>query len=205
MTLPITVEISGGGHCAWGRSKTIPCPASTALFRKSNFFRLHCHCVGRGRGLASMITFDPWALGQGELLLPVGNVRPVQVDIVANVSLSLATDRRDSEAPDWEYQLNGATVLQISNALSQLNLKAGCVRFSALDVRRQKVFADHEDARTLDWSRLRQAIVGVNRNKIEVSTLASQKHEPAFWHSISKSCRPPQARVRQMAHRQFIS
>jgi hypothetical protein len=136
--------------------------------------------LSRGRGLASMITFDPWALGQGELLLPVGNVRPVQVDIVANVSLSLASDRRTSEAPDWEYQLNGATVLQISNALSQLNLKAGCVRVSALDVRRQKIFADREDARTLDWARLRQAIVGVNRNKIEVSILAGQKHEPAF-------------------------
>jgi hypothetical protein len=148
--------------------------------------------LGRGRGLASMITFDPWALGQGELLLPVGNVRPVQVDIVANVSLSLATDRRDSEAPDWEYQLNGATVLQISNALSQLNLKAGCVRFSALDVRRQKVFADQEDARTLDWSRLRQAIVGLNRNKIGVSTLAGQKHEPAFLaHYLEKLSAAP--------------
>jgi len=137
--------------------------------------------LGHGRGLASTITFDPWALGQGELRLPVGNVRPVQVDIVANVSLSVASDRRSSEAPDWQYQLNGATVLQISNALSQLNLKAGCVRVSALDVRRQKVFADREDARSLDWPRLRQAIVGVNRNKIEVSTLAGQKHEPAFF------------------------
>jgi len=147
---------------------------------------------GLGRGLASMITFDPWTLGQGELLLPVANMRPVQVDIVANVSLSLASDRSYSEAPDWEYQLNGATVLQISNVLSQLNLKAGCVRVSALDVRRQKVFADREDARSLDWLRLRQAIVGANRNKIEVSALAGQKHEPAFFaHYLEKLSSDP--------------
>jgi len=136
---------------------------------------------GHRRGLGSLITFDPWALGHGELVLPVGNVRPVQVDIVANVSLSTATDRQSSEAPDWEYQLNGATVLQVSNVLSQLKLKTGCVRVSALDVRRQKIFADHEDARSLDWPGLRQAIVGVNRNKIEADTLAGQKHEPAFF------------------------
>jgi len=147
---------------------------------------------GRGHGLASMITFDPWALGEGELLLPVGNMRPVLVDIVANVSLSLATDRHSSEAPDWEYQLNGANVLQISNVLSQLNLKAGCARVSALDVRRQKVFADREDARTLDWSRLRQAVVGANRNKIEVGMLAGQKHEPAFLaHYLEKLSAAP--------------
>jgi hypothetical protein len=136
--------------------------------------------LGRGRGLGSMITFDPWALGQGELLLPVANARPVQVDIVANVSLSAATDWHSSEAPDWQYQLNGATLLQISNVLSQLNLQAGCVRLSALDVRRQRVFVDRQDARSLDWSRLRRAIGSVNRVKIEAGTLAGEKHEPAF-------------------------
>jgi hypothetical protein len=136
--------------------------------------------LGRGRGLRSMITFDPWALGQGELLLPVANARPVQVDIVANVSLSAATDWHNSEAPDWEYQMNGAILLQISNVLSQLNLQAGCVRLSALDVRRQKVFVDGQDARILDWSGLRQTISGVNRVKIEAGTLAGEKHEPAF-------------------------
>jgi len=51
--------------------------------------------TGRGHGLDSMITFDPWALGQGELVLPVANERPVQVDIVANISLSVATDWRN--------------------------------------------------------------------------------------------------------------
>jgi hypothetical protein len=136
--------------------------------------------LGRGRGLGSMITFDPWALGQGELLLPVANARPVQVDIVANVSLSATTDWHNSEAPDWEYQLNGATLLQISNVLSQLNLHAGCVRLSALDVRRQKVFVDRQDARSPDWSLLRKTIGGVNRVKIEAGTLAGEKLEPAF-------------------------
>ena len=136
--------------------------------------------IGRGRRLGSMITFDPWALGQGELVLPVANSRPVQVDVVANVSLSAATDWHNSEAPDWEYQLNGALLVQISNVLSQLNLHAGCIRLSALDVRRQKVFVDRQDTRTLDWSQLKQAIRAVNRVKIEADILAGEKLEPAF-------------------------
>ena len=136
--------------------------------------------IGRGSGLGSLITFDPWALGQGELALPVANARPVQVDIVANVSLSTVTDWHNSEAPDWQYQMNGAILVQISNVLSQLNLQAGCIRLSAVDVRRQKVFVDGQNARVLDWLGLRQAISGVNRVKIEAGTLAGEKHEPAF-------------------------
>jgi hypothetical protein len=136
--------------------------------------------IGRGRGLGSMITFDPWALGQGELVLPVANARPVQVDIVANVSLSAITDWHNSEAPNWQYQVNGATLVQISNVLAQLSPQAGCVRLSALDVRRQTVFLDGQDARLLDWPGLRKAISGVNRVKIEAGTLAGEKYEPAF-------------------------
>ena len=131
-------------------------------------------------GKTSIVTFDPWTLGQGDLLLPVKNVRPVQLDIVTNLSLSVATDWRNSEAPDWQYQWNGAALLQISNVLSQLDLNAGCVRVSTLDIRRQKIFLDRQDARNLDWSRLRDELSSVNRVKIDVGTLAGEKHEPAF-------------------------
>jgi hypothetical protein len=164
-----------------GRVKDDPLPGIEHFLPEVEFLPaakpLH---VGRSRGLASMITFDPWALGHGELLLPVVNSRPVQVDIVANVSLSAVTDWHNSEAPDWEYQLNGANLLQISNVISQLDLQDGCVRLSALDVRRQKIFVDRQDARTLDWSNLQKAIKSVNRTKIEASTLAGEKNEPAF-------------------------
>ena len=131
-------------------------------------------------GRTSIVTFDPWALGQGDLLLPIKNVRPVQVDIVTNLSLSVATDLPNHEAPDWAYQWHSAALLQISNVLSQLDLNAGCIRVSTLDIRRQKIFIDREDARNLDWSRLRDELSSLNRNKIDVGTLAGEKHEPAF-------------------------
>jgi hypothetical protein len=136
--------------------------------------------LGRSRGLGSMITFDPWAIGAGDLLLPVANERPVLVDVAANVSLSEATDTRYSEAPEWEYQLNGGQILQISNVLSQLDLKAGCVRFGAFDLRRQKIFANHTDASRADWTQVGREIRGLDRNKIEAITLARQKQQPAF-------------------------
>jgi hypothetical protein len=131
-------------------------------------------------GRTSIVTFDPWILGEGDLLLPVKNARPLQVDIVANVSLSAATDWPSHEAPAWRYQWNGAALMQISNVLSQLNPKAGCVRLSSLDVRRQKIFLDRQDVGRLDWSHLGAAIAGVERDKIDVTTLAGEKHEPAF-------------------------
>ena len=131
-------------------------------------------------GRTSIVTFDPWALGQGDLLLPIKNVRPVQVDIVTNVSLSAATDSPSHEAPDWAYQWHSAALLQISNVLSQLDLNAGCIRVSTLDIRRQKIFVDREDARNLDWSRLRDELSNLDRHKIDIGTLAGEKHEPAF-------------------------
>ena len=131
-------------------------------------------------GRTTIFTFDPWALGQGNLRLPIKNVRPVQLDIVTNLSLSVATDWPNHEAPEWQYQRNSSALLQISNVLSQMDLDAGCIRVSTLDIRRQKVFLDRQDSRNVDWLRLRDELSHVNRAKIDVGTLAGEKHEPAF-------------------------
>jgi hypothetical protein len=145
------------------------------------------------RGTGGSVVLNPWTLGEGDLLLPVHNGRPVQVDIVTNVSLSAATDSRRSEAPQRDYQLNGAALLQISNVLSQLDLKSGCIRLSTLDVRRQKIYLDRQDVRDVDWVELQQAIASANRATIEAKTLAGEKREPAFLaHYLELLTDPPQ-------------
>ena len=135
--------------------------------------------IGRGR-FTSYLTMDPWALGAGDLVLPVATTRPVLVDVVANVSLSEVTNLRYSEAPEWRYQINAATLLQVAHVFSQMDLRSGCIRLSMVDLRRQKIFVDHVEVHALDWAAIRHDLETLNRNKIEVNALAGQKQEPAF-------------------------
>ena len=119
--------------------------------------------------------FDASAFGKGRLTLPVDNERPVQVDIVANLALSDAANTPYREAPDWMYKINADTLLQISNVLSQVDLKNGCVRFSAIDILRQKTFIERQNAATIDWDKIIQLVEDFERVKIEARVLASQK------------------------------
>lgn len=128
-----------------------------------------------GRLLAASLPFEPSLFGELHLALPVANQFPVQVDILANLSLSDATNTRFRQAPDWMYQINADTLLQVAYVVSQLGLKQGCVRFSAIDVLRQQTFVDHEDAASVDWESLLHQVAELQRNKIEAKVLAQQK------------------------------
>ena len=119
--------------------------------------------------------FDASAFGKGKLTLPVDNERPVQVDIVANLALSDAANTPYRQAPDWMYKINADTLLQISNVLTQVDLKNGCVRFSAIDILRQKTFIERQNAATIDWDKIIQLVEDFERVKIEARVLASQK------------------------------
>lgn len=123
---------------------------------------------------AHRVLFDASAFGKGKLTLPVANQRPVQVDIVANLALSDAANSYYRQAPDWMYRINADTLLQVSNVLSQLDLKNGCVRFSAIDILRQKAFVEGRDAASMDWENILQQIEDFQRVKIEARVLASQ-------------------------------
>src|SRR5215471_6609614 len=131
-----------------------------------------------GRGW--MMTHNPWDFSQGTLTIPVANDAPLEVDVVANLSLSDSANSRHSEAPQWMYQINAATVTEISRVLSEMDLKSGCVRLSALDIPRQELIADREDTRDFDWSRIQTAMEAQQRTKINVHTLAGAKKTPSF-------------------------
>lgn len=124
---------------------------------------------------AHRILFDATAFGAGKLRLPIENERPVQIDIVANLALSDAANSPHRQAPDWMYRINADTLLQISNVLSQVNLKNGCVRFSAIDILHQKTFVEREDAPNMDWAKILQQVQDFQRIKIAAQVLASQK------------------------------
>jgi len=131
-------------------------------------------------GLGWMMTHDPWEFGQNTLTIPVGNETPLEVDVVANLSLSDTANSRHSQAPDWMYQINAATVTEISRVLAEMNLKSGCIRLTALDIPRQEFFADREYTHNFDWSRIRRAMEARQRSKIDVHVLAAEKKTPSF-------------------------
>jgi hypothetical protein len=120
---------------------------------------------------------DPWAFGNGALRLPVDTETPVQLDVVADIAPSLGK-------PTQLYRWNAAFVMQISEALSQIDLKNGCVRFSAISLLGQKTYLHGEDAHKVDWDNLRRVLEQrerdnqVNRAMVDVSTLTAPKPAP---------------------------
>ena len=155
--------------------KNDPLPDSDSSLPVIQFLPHATLARAQGRIGAHRIFFDASAFGQGKMTLPVRNDRPVQIDILANVSLSDALNLPNRQAPDWLYKINADTLLQASNVLSQLDPKKGCVRFSAMDILRQKAFVDRQDATHLDWNEIVKQVQELQRVKIEARVLANQK------------------------------
>lgn len=127
-------------------------------------------------GDANLTTLaHPGGFGEGKLRLPVGNRRPIQVDVVVNLSPSALTPER------MYYHRNAIFLLQVSNVLSQLDFKSGCVRFSAIDILRQKTFAVGEVGPSVDWDNVITTLQATEPNKIDAHALASQKVAPSLF------------------------
>lgn len=131
-------------------------------------------------GMALPMLRDPWDFARGNLTLPVSNDSAVQVDILENLSLSNTTRMQHSEASEFVYQLHAARVTEISRVISEMHLKSGCIRLSAVDISRQELLVDRAEIREFDWSTVKDALKARERNKIDVHTLAGEKKTPSF-------------------------
>ena len=135
---------------------------------------------------------EPFSSARSRLVLPVNTQHRVQLDVVVNLSLSDAMNTRYHQAPDWLYRTNAGMLLQIGRVLSQLELKDGCVRFSAIDILRQKVFADRVRGNEADWNELARSIEKLQRNRIDAHVLQQQKTTPAlFAHFLEDTAADP--------------
>lgn len=117
---------------------------------------------------------NDWTFGEGTLRLPVDNETPLVLDVVADFPPSFVVPRRG-------YHWNAALLLQISKVLSQVNLKNGCVRFSAIRILDQKMYLHDEDARKVDWANLQEVLEKAERDAkamhstVDVGTLTARK------------------------------
>ena len=117
----------------------------------------------------------------GKLHLPVGMNRSVRVEVLANVSPS-------SIGPRFRTgQVNSrllADILPGLKVISQMELSQGDLNVSMVDVtRRQVLFTQaHVGAKdSLDWPKLRPALVEADPNKINVHELSDSAQNPQFF------------------------
>lgn len=152
------------------------------------------------------LMLDPLSLGHGRANLPVGNKKPLLIDVIVNLSDdieesgralghpygSLRTFGVDPCYPNcgyaWlfqrensaAYKYNEGLALQAGNLVSQLSPEAGCVRFSAMDVLRQDLIADRVDTSSADWDAISQKIASTDLNVIDVKALREKETELRF-------------------------
>jgi hypothetical protein len=113
-----------------------------------------------------------WALGHGILRLPVANSHPVQLDVVVNLSLNALDE-------GFRDQTGAAFLMQVSNVLTQLDLRQGCVRFSAIDILRRQTLALGVDGPHVDWGQLEATLEKNDPFTIDATDLAGRKTAPA--------------------------
>src|SRR5262249_26326011 len=92
---------------------------------------------------------------------------------------NLAGTRR-ARASDRAYTFNLTSLLPILKTFSQMEVKNGVLNFEVLDLVRRQVSFEQDDARNLDWPRLREAVTRADPTKIDVRALQDVNHTAAF-------------------------
>jgi hypothetical protein len=130
---------------------------------------------------------------QGRLRLPVRTLRPIRIELMANLT---GTGR--AVVSHSAYNFNIALLMPIMKSFSQLEVEKGALNVEFLDlVRRQVAFAQ-DDARILDWPRLKAAVKAADPAKIDVHALEDTKHSALFLRrevarKIESGAGPPDA------------
>jgi len=116
-----------------------------------------------------------WAFTDDPLRLPIAGSEPVLIDIVVNFGPGGSFG---SSVPG--YQWNAQLMLQIASVLAGLQPETGCTRVTALDVLRQTVLLDRQDASGLNWREVRNLVMASDYAKVNVQTLANSGHGALF-------------------------
>ena len=109
------------------------------------------------------------------LRLPLISQHPVRIEVLANLT---GTGR--AMVSHRAYDFNLTSLLPILKTFSQMEVQNGVLNFEVLDLVRRQVSFEQDDARNLDWPRLKEAVTRADPTKIDVHALQDVKHTAAF-------------------------
>lgn len=146
------------------------------------------------------------AISQGELFpiahqkewVAIDNRKPVQIDIVLNVSKRGNTmEVRPNLDPYWrrgrmmlqknnapDYHVDVGRILQIGNVLAHMQIESGCIRVSAMDALRAKTVLDRSPEDKLEWERFEDQINKFDQNTVDAGVLANRKRPAQYVHKF---------------------
>ncbi len=145
-------------------------------------------------------------LGPGHVSLPVTTVRPVQLDLIVDLSTYEEEDR-DMDAADtarmpttapgsmWpplapmlpasetasQQTVAQSLVLETASVLSAIDLKQGCIQVTALDVLRRRTILPPTSASNVDWDKIRDEIRAPDKAMISVADLKGRQRAGKFF------------------------
>ncbi|MCU1307250.1 MAG: hypothetical protein JWN45_1945, partial [Acidobacteriaceae bacterium] len=138
------------------------------------------------------------AFGTGRINLPVVTQRPVQFDLVVDLS-AYENDAVASPIPPPMFgaprgfprpiQVNRATstndrryldrLIQTASVLSQMHFEKGCTRVTVMDVLKKSIIVP-TTADAVDWQNIRKDVLGPEHNLVSVSALGGRNEVPSF-------------------------
>jgi hypothetical protein len=114
----------------------------------------------------------------GKLHLPLEMRRPLRVEVLANASPS-------SIGPRFRTgELNSrilADLLPGLKVISQIELSQGDMNVSMIDITRRQVLFTQPQVHSLNWPKLRPALLQADPNKIDVRELSDSHANPQFF------------------------
>ncbi len=119
---------------------------------------------------------------RGRLYLPVVRKRPVQIEMIVNITASQASF--GPRAATGRRTL--AELLPVFKTLGQLDLSSGSVNAEMVDLSRRKVIWRQTAVRELDWEAISAALAEANPDTIDLKSLSGRHHGAAFFVSEAR-------------------
>jgi hypothetical protein len=122
---------------------------------------------------------DVWYLPEikSRLHLPLTTAQPVRIEVLMNESPSEAVGSRVGQAT----RRNMGFLIPALKVMSQIEVGNGSLNVAMLDLERRKVSFAQQQVHTLDWPRLRAALVEDNPNLIDVHALENHEQNAQFF------------------------
>jgi hypothetical protein len=134
---------------------------------------------------------DHWFLPKtkGRLNLPLTTQRPLQIEVLANLTPSELTK------PAYGVQDRTFSILFPSlKVVSQIDDAKGSMNVSLLDLARRRVVFHQDDVHELDWDTMKSSLANASSSSIDVKSLADRQHNAAFFvHEVLRRIAPTAA------------